>query len=262
MLRVWGGAAAILFAVAFTIPTTLYDKFTNFFSSREIQIAELQDKSRAAVAAIAALRMEEADHFRTSPNPQDANLVQSNYDYRIYNLTISNIDLFKRAAEHLQSNDLYGIGSTLSLAGEFDLANSFYEMALAGAKSEKVFQKSAPTIFREMGTNNAQKGDINRARYAFGEALKILATQSKPGDMSMARDLFIRDKSELASAEVHKGNLLCGLHMANNILPEMQRFLAAGDRVMRQMIPALQKDILENGAASQSKASDCFATPD
>ena len=262
LVKVWGGTATILFAVAFTLPTTLYDKISNFFTSRDSQISVLKDKSRTAMAAIAALRQEEADHLRTSTTPQDASLVYSNYDFRIYNLTISNIETFNEAADYLQSGDLYGIGSTLSMVGEYDKANGFYEKALAKAKSEEVFERSASTIYREMGSNNARKGDINATRDAFGESLKLLASQSKPGDMSLARDSFVRNKSELASAEIHIGNLGCGLRMAESILPEMRRLLNAGDLMMKLAIPALEKDLSDHNGSSQKPASDCLATPD
>lgn len=256
----WGGVITIIIAVAYTLPSSVYDRISNFLATEKDREFALQNAARDTVSKIAALRMEEVDHL-VNRDPDYANLVHANYDYRVYNLTVSNIELFESASAYLKAHDLYGIAGTLAFAGETKEAEKFYEKALTMALTEGVYAVLAPTMFSDIGGMREGQGNLRGAREAYIGGMKLLSAQTKPGEMSPPRSHFLYEKAELAGLELDQGDFQCGMKLAQSILPEMQKFQSAGDQFMAYAVPLFMRRIQRASSAVRPTIVDCPVTP-
>lgn len=260
----WGGLAALAISIFVAFPFSIYDRIRDSKSSSEQKISELQVSAREAIAKMSSLRMEQADHFLKSSDPQYVDQVKMNYDFLIFNAAYSSINLFDTATPFLESSDLYAIGSNLAWIGSVEDSVRFYEAALDHAKEEGKFKFMAPRIYEEMGKSRLLNGpakDIEMARQNYLLSMEILVSIEPPDSLTPGRSQFLAVKSELAAMEIFQGRANCGLLMANAILPEMQRLANFGDPNMLYVIPRFQEAIRSSQQPATHEQEPCYATP-
>ncbi|MBY5585075.1 hypothetical protein [Rhizobium leguminosarum] len=208
-VKEWGGIGTLLIALLYSFPSSVLDQWQKSKGQRQAAEKDALASVRGSLSEMAALRAEKASRLLQSSDAHYQNEISGAYDIRIYNLIYIRKDEFKNQAPKLRSSELYMVGSSLSLIGEINEAQYYYDLAIVAAGKEQK-PGTVITIYREKGNSlfqNSPDQDIDKARSAYVSVLSLLSTDKS----SYSRYTYVTDLSELIAFEMSNGDWQCGI---------------------------------------------------